>query len=254
MNRSLVLALVLLLGTTIARADADPPQPPAAPITSPSQVEQHFREVLTRPQFQDTDEPDINSDFREWLSDWFKHFGFKFGEFKYARHLPAFESALMSVLVMLSLGGLIYTMARLTYRYRRPVIKPLTDNPGPRMFRPPEFYEAEIQAAIQSRDWHAAWLASWRQFLSRLENRQLVEADRTRTNREYLSQLRTQSLPSSALVLLTGMVDTYDRFIYGRRTIGEPDWNLFHRQIHEAGLLLHLDEKAATPQTGEGLA
>ena len=41
------------------------------------------------------------------------------------------------------------------------------------------------------------------------------------------------------------MVDAYDRFIYGRTAIGEPDWNRFHQQIDEAGLLLHLDDKTA---------
>ena len=97
--------------------------------------------------------------------------------------------------------------------------------------------------AVASGDWHAAWLAAWRQFLSRLEYRNLVGADRTRTNREYLAQLRTKSLPGSALALLTVMVDAYDNFIYGRKPIGEREWDLFHRQIDEAGLMLHLEDK-----------
>jgi hypothetical protein len=125
---------------------------------------------------------------------------------------------------------------------------------GPKTFQPPEFYELEIQQAIRAGDWHTAWLAGWRQFLSRLEKGQLVEADRTRTNREYLAQLRAQSLPTSAFALLTGMVDAYDRFIYGRQSIAKPDWDHFYRQINEAALLLHLDEKIAPPQAREGRA
>jgi hypothetical protein len=106
----------------------------------------------------------------------------------------------------------------------------------------------EVQKAIRSGDWHAAWLAAWRQFLSRLENHRLVEADRTRTNREYLAQLREKTLPSPALALLTALVDAYDRFIYGHRPIAEPDWHLFHQQVSEAGLLLHLDGKSPQPK------
>ena len=48
----------------------------------------------------------------------------------------------------------------------------------------------EIVAAIHAGDWHTAYLAAWRQFLSRLEHRHLVDNDRTRTNREYLAHFR----------------------------------------------------------------
>ncbi len=106
---------------------------------------------------------------------------------------------------------------------------------------------------MQAQDWHAAWLAAWRQFLSRLEHRSLVDADRTRTNREYLAQLRGKALPVPALAVLSGMVDAYDRFIYGRQLIGEQDWNAFHRQIDEAALMLHLQEKrSSTPARSDG--
>ena len=56
-----------------------------------------------------------------------------------------------------------------------------------------------------------------------------------------------EALPAAALALLNGMVDAYDRFIYGR-IIGEPDWALFHQQIDEAGLAAALDEKRTTAQ------
>jgi hypothetical protein len=48
------------------------------------------------------------------------------------------------------------------------------------------------------------------------------------------------------------MVDRYDRFIYGRQSIAEPDWNAFHQQIEQAGLLLHLEDQAALKSSQAG--
>jgi hypothetical protein len=228
--------------------DSSSPGAASAPITDPVLVGEHYREVLVRPQFQETDESAVNTRFEDWLSQWFKQLGAKFGEFKYASRMPAFESLLMTLLVVFSIAALLYIMVRLTRRRGGMEPEPATGIPGEKAFHLPEFYEDEIRQAIRAGDWHTAWLAAWRQFLSRLEHRHLVEADRTRTNREYLAQLRGKTLPASALALLTGMVDTYDRFIYGRKSIDESEWNLFRRQIDEAGLLLHLDDKRTNAQ------
>jgi hypothetical protein len=249
--RGLILPAIFLLGIMSIRADApavDSPPPDAASalITDPVRVGEHYRQVLARPQFQEIDESTVNTRLEDWLSQWFKRLGAKFGEFTYASRMPAFESLLMTLLVVFSIAILLYIMVRLTRRRGGMEPEPATGIPGQKTFRPPEFYDEEIHQAVRAGDWHTAWLAAWRQFLSRLEHRHLVEVDRTRTNREYLAQLRGKSLPASALALLTGMVDAYDRFIYGRKSIGEPDWNLFHRQIDEAGLLLHLDGKGAS--------
>jgi hypothetical protein len=242
----LVLPAILLLGTMSLRADDSPPPGAApAPIIDPVRVGEHYRQVLARPQFQEIDESPVDTRLQDWLSQWFKRLGTKFGEFKYGSSMPAFESLLMTLLVVFSISVLLYIMVRLTRRRGGMEPEPADGILGQKTFRPPEFYDEEIHRAIRAGDWHTAWLAAWRQFLSRLEHRHLVEADRTRTNREYLAQLRGKPLPASALALLTGMVDAYDRFIYGRKSIGEPDWNLFHQQIGEAGLLLHLEDKAA---------
>jgi hypothetical protein len=243
MKRRLLLLAICLLGTNFLRADDSSP----APITDPAQVSEDYRQVLARPQFQETDESAVDTRIEDWLSQWFNRLGKKFGEFTYASRMPAFESLLMSLLVVFSISVLLYIMVRLTRRRGGMEPEPVTGIPGQRAFRPPEFYDEEIEQAIRAGDWHTAWLAAWRQFLSRLEYRRLVEADRTRTNREYLAQLRVKPLHAAALALLTGMVDAYDRFIYGRQSIGEPEWNRFHRQIDEAALLLHLDDKARQP-------
>ena len=241
----LIFPAILLLGIVTVRADEGAAP---APVTDPARVAEHYRQVLARPQFQETGELAVNPRIEDWLSQWFKRFGAKIGNFKYASQMPAFESLLMTLLVVFSVSLLLYIMVRLTRRRSGMDAEPDTRIPGQKNFRLPEFYDEEIAQAIRTGDWHTAWLAAWRQFLSRLEHRNLVDADRTRTNREYLAQLRGRPLPASAFALLTGMVDAYDRFIYGRASIGEPEWNFFHRQINEAALLLHLDDKKAVAQ------
>ena len=243
--RGLILPVIFLLGIMSLRADDTAA---AAPITDPARVGEHYRQVLAQPQFHESDETAVDTHLEDWLSQWFKRIGAKFGDLKYASRMPAFESFLMTLLVGLSISVLFYIMVRLTRRRAGMEPEPDTGIPGQKTFRTPEFYDEEVNQAIRAGDWHTAWLAAWRQFLSRLEHRNLVEADRTRTNREYLAQLRGKPLPASALVLLNGMVDAYDRFIYGRKSIGEPEWNLFHQQIDEAGLLLHLDDKRTSAQ------
>jgi len=248
MKHMLALLAIAMMGTHCLRADEPAVISPStntasAPITDPARVGEHYRWVLARPQFQETDESAINTRLEDWLSQWFKRLGARFGQFTYTSRMPAFESFLMTLLVVFSIALLLHIMVRLTRRRGGTEPEPAGGIPGQKTFRPPEFYDEEIRQAVQAGDWHTAWLAAWRQFLSRLEHRHLVEADRTRTNREYLAQLRGKPLHASALALLSGMVDAYDRFIYGRKSIGEPDWDLFHRQIDEAGLLLHLDDR-----------
>jgi len=245
-----VLALLLALGTTCLRADDNDAVSQAAPITDPAQVSQHFREVVTRAQFHELAEPSVNTRIEDWLSQWFRNLGAKFGEFKYASRMPAFESLLMTLLVVFAISVLLYIMVRLTRRRGRMESSPDDEIAGQKTFPLPETYDQEIYLAIHAGDWHAAYLASWRQFLSRLEHRNLVDADRTRTNREYLAQLRGRSLPASAVGLLNGLVDAYDRFIYGRQAIAEADWAVFRGQMDEAALLLHLEEKAKSAQAG----
>jgi hypothetical protein len=239
-----MLALAFVAGFIPLRAD-DAAAVPRPPVTDPAQVGKHYREVLARPEFQQTEDSAVNTRFEDWLSQWFKRLGSEFGEFTYSSRMPAFESLLMTLLVLFSIAVLLYVMVRLTRR--RAGMEPdlVTGLSARKTFLPPEFYDEEIREAIHAGNWHTAWLAAWRQFLSRLEHRHLVEADRTRTNREYLAQLSGKSLPASALNLLNSLVDAYDRHVYGRRSIGESDWTRFREQMNEATLLLHLEDKRA---------
>jgi hypothetical protein len=242
----LLPGLAAILPVHSAEAATETPANNAAPVINEAQVAEHYREVLARPEFQDTGETALDTRLEDWFTQWFKRLGEKMGNFKYANQMPAFESLLMTLLVVFSISVLFYILFRLKLRRGRMEKEPPDGSPGPKTFRPPEFYDEEIKQALATGDWHEAWLAAWRQFLSRLENRNLVDADRTRTNREYLAQLREQPLPDSALALLNAMVDAYDRSIYGRAVIGPAEWNAFHRHIDEAALLLHLDDKRAT--------
>jgi hypothetical protein len=248
------LLAIMLIALPFLRADDiddAPPAPTAPPVTDVALVNQHLKEITARPQFRDTSESTVNSRIEDWLSQWFRNLGAKFGEFKYASRMPAFESLLMTLLVVFAISVLLYIMVRLTRRRGRMESEREDEVDGQKTFRAPEAYEREIQVALLAGDWHAAYLAGWRQFLSRLEYGNLVDADRTRTNREYLAQLRGRPMPATALGLLNALVDAYDRSIYGRQSIAEPDWTHFRGQLDEAALLLHLEDKVkSAPATG----
>ena len=217
--------------------------PDAPPVTDPAVVAQHYREILSQPQYHEPIEDNAGDWLKSELSRWFTRLGAEFGNVQYAQQMPRFASLLMTALVILSMIGLVYTMVRVIRRKQDWLEPDAAANGGPARFRPPEFYEEELRRATARGDWSGAWLATWRQFLSRLEQGRLVEPDRSRTNREYLAQLRERALPAPALALLAGMVDAYDNFIYGRRPIAQSDWTAFHQQANEAALLLHLQER-----------
>jgi len=253
MNRNVhswIFLVICLLSTIAAHASNTTP----APITDPAQISTHYHQVLQRPEFEAPADTDIDTRFKDWLSQWFIHLGTKLSQFQFTPQMHSVSLLLMALLLVLTLTGLLYIVFRFSRRRGiRDEALPI-QIPGQKVFHPPEFYDEEIRKAIGARDWHTAWLLTWKQFLSRLENRNLVEADRTRTNREYLAQLRQQAIPSTVFTQLARMVDAYDRFIYGCKPIGEPDWNLFHQQIDEAVLLLHLNEKNSRLTGKQGTA
>jgi hypothetical protein len=220
----------------------------SAPVTDPTQVAAHYHQVASRPEFTEPTNSDVDERMRDWFSQWLTGFNNRFGQFQYAQQLPQFASLLLALLALLSMVGLSYVLVRLTRRRLdwRPSV--LLEDAEIKPSHPPEFYEEELRQAVSRGDWRSAWLANWRHFLSLLEKGRLVEADRTRTNREYLAQLQAKALPASTAVLLDRVMDAYDRFIYGCQTITETDWKSFHQQIRETALLLHLQEPQVTSE------
>jgi len=238
MKRCTAILLLGLALTGITRADD------GAPVTDPVVVQQHYREVVARPEFRETAETLADLRWTDWIAQWLQHLVLRFRDFKYVGQLSGTARVAVIVLTLVAVAGLVLLLVRLTRRRRdRAVAEIEAPTPG-RTLLTPRQYEKRLQAALENRDWHAAWLAAWLQFLARLENRHLVEADRSRTNREYLAQLRSQPLPSGALPLLVGMVDDYDRVIYGRRPVDEAGWSAFRDRIDELTLQLGLRERA----------
>jgi len=247
-----MLALLLLapvLAFAPVRGD-DAPAP--APVVDPALVHQHYEQVLARPEFREPDEWAGDFPLRDWFSQWVAQLVAEFQNFKYAGQMSGLAWLLVTTMTGLAIAGLLYVLVRLSRRPRIATSGLEEFTPGGKTLLSPQLYDKKLQEAVEQGDWRAAWLATWLQFLSRLERRRLVEADRSRTNREYLAQLRAQQLPSSALPLLAGLVDDYDRFIYGLRGIDEPGWRAFRRQVDEASLLLHLlDRTPAAPALEE---
>ena len=222
----------------------------SVPITDSGSIAASYQKVLSQPKYQETDEPDANAQIRDWLSQWFTRLGAEFGQLKYTQEMPRFASLLMAVFVVLALIGLLYTLVRLTRRRQKWKDSQSLEADQSLLASTPRRDEEELRQALAGGNWHVAWLAGWRQFLSQLEKGRLVETDRSRTNREYLSQLRAQTLPAPVLALLTRLIDSYDSFIYGRHAIVESDWTSFHQQLDEAALLLHLPESTSGRKQG----
>jgi hypothetical protein len=233
------LAALLLLAPGL-RADDSPP----APVTDPAAVQQQYHAILAQPQFREQEEPLGDLNWGGWISQWLTHLVSSFQDSKYAGQISAVAWLLVIALTVLAITALSYVLVRLSRRIRAGAPDEVEERPHGKALLSPRQYEQRLRRALEQRDWHGAWLAAWLQLLARLENRHLVEADRSRTNREYLAQLRAQALPPAALPLIAQLVDDYDRFIYGLRTIDETGWSAFRRRIDEVTLLLNLRDRA----------
>jgi hypothetical protein len=233
-------ALVFTLGAraddgTASRADAP------APVTDPALVAAHYHQIVVRPEFRETDETLADLHWGDWLSQWLRHLVSRFQDFQYAGQFSTVARALVVVIAAVATAALVFLLLRLSRRRRERAAEDEAETPAPgRALLSPRQYEVRLKRALETRDWHGAWLAAWLQLLARLEHRHLVEADRSRTNREYLAQLRAQRLPDEAFPLLARMVDDYDRMIYGVRPIDEAGWTAFRERIDEVTLMLGL--------------
>lgn len=212
-------------------------------MTDPAAVQQHFREVEARAEFHET--PETLGDLRwsDWLSQSLKHLVSRFHDFKYFGQLSDTARVIVVVITVAAVAGLIALLVRLSRRRREQSAAQHSELPAGQTLLTPQQYEHRLRQALEERDWRGAWLAAWLQFLARLEHRHLVEADRSRTNREYLTQMQAQALPEGVVAQLVCMVDDYDRFIYGRRPIDEAGWAAFRNHIDELSLALGLRER-----------
>jgi hypothetical protein len=250
MKRALMPAWLLALIFPLQAADQA-----SAPVTDPAVVQQHFQAMLARPEFHEQEEAFGNLRWTDWASQWLTHLVSRLQNFRYAGQMSALAWLFVIALTVLALTGLIYVLVRLSRRQRDEAPEEIEPaSPGSRLLSPRQ-YEQRLRGALERRDWHGAWLAAWLQLLARLENRHLVDPDRSRTNREYLAQLRARTfapsalvpatLPPAALPLIARLVDDYDRFIYGLRVIDEPGWGAFRERIDEVTLMLNLRDHAA---------
>jgi hypothetical protein len=233
-----IFALFVAL-TSFARAED------AVTVTDPAAVQHHFREVLARPEYRETADSLADVRWNDWFSQWLRHLVSRFHEFKYIGQLSDTARVIVVILTAGAVAGLIALLVRLSRRRRDRAAGEQNIQPSGETLLTPMQYERRLRRALEEQNWHGAWLAAWLQFLARLENRHLVESDRSRTNREYLAQLRAQSLPEGVLALLVRMVDDYDRFIYGRRPIDEAGWGAFRDRIDQLTLMLGLREHGA---------
>jgi hypothetical protein len=240
MTRALRL-LIAVVVTLNARGAADAAQ---APVTDPVAVAARYHQIATRPEFHETDDTLGDLHWGDWFVQWIRHVVARFQDFQYAGQFSVAARALVVIMAAVALGGLTYLLLRLSRRRRERAAEDEAEVPEPgKAFLSPRQYENRLRRALEGHDWHGAWLAAWLQLLARLENRHLVAPDRSRTNREYLVQLRDQHLPAEALPLLARMVDDYDRVIYGVRSIDEAGWIAFRERIDEVTLMLGLRER-----------
>jgi hypothetical protein len=250
-------ALGLLLGvggisstlTAANEALAGPPSPQDASIDlDPAAISTRYHEILRQPEYQEPTEPDAHAQLRDWLARWFNRVGQDFEHFRYAEEMPRFASMVMTLLGVLAAGTLLYLLVRVGFK-KRTADRDLSPDDAPSRAHGHERGEDDLQRAVTAGDWRRAWLASWREFLHLMERRQLVERDRSRTNHEYLEQLKPGSLPAPALRDIERMVREYDEFIYGDRPVAEDDWKHFQNMAEEAALALHLHEKTESSAT-----
>jgi hypothetical protein len=216
-------------------------QPPETAVTAPDAVRARYLEELTDPAYHDIAPPGLLERLGDWLAHWMTSLDSAFRNFRYAEQLSRFSAFMMWVILVVGLAAVIYWAARLIRSQRLELDASAPRAVGTRYFSPPESYEPEIERAVLGQDWSTALLFGWRRFLAQLERKELVEADRTRTNWEYLGQLRGKTSHPAAPEILQVLAEQYDRVVYGSAPFGAEDWNRFRRQLDDLTHLLHLN-------------
>lgn len=217
------------------------------PVTQPDVVAAHYQATLAREEFQQQATPDLVSQVSHWILSALQSLQDSLNHYEYSSQLIRFSFALMWLILVLCIASLFYWMYKL-FLLRRTFHDETTDRAaGKPYFAAPETFEPEIRQAVTSRSWATALLLSWRRFLAQLERRELVTADRTRTNWEYLAQLQAHhDLPPATRELCRELARAYDRHIYGGETITDEEWTQWEASLHSITRTLRLEHVAFT--------
>jgi hypothetical protein len=85
----------------------------------------------------------------------------------------------------------------------------------------------QAQAAARAGDYRTAARHLYLSSLLWLEDRKLLRYDRSRTNREYLTQLRGKPVHDE----LAPVVETFERVWYGHRALDAEEFERYQRQV-----------------------
>ncbi len=212
-----------------------------APITDAAAVADHYRAVLQREEYRQEPSFDFLSQLGHWVVAVLQSLQDSFRHYEYSGQLIRLSYALMGTILALGVISLLYwglKFFRLRYLLARPASEKTV---GERYSVAPESLETGIRQAVAAQLWTTALLLSWRQFLTLLERHELVRADRTRTNWEYLAQLQSMSIPTPTRELCQELVRRYDRYIYGGQPVTPEDWAQWNASLYALARTLNLD-------------
>lgn len=242
----LITCTFLSVTATAQEADAPGSQAttPLPPERGLSIVESYYYNLLQRDEYKQQVKPDFFEQVGHWIVTALQSLQESFSKYEYSAQLIRLSYALMWTILILSFGALLYWGVKLL-RWRYSFDELITEKPTGRPFlAPPESFDVEIRTAVSSRQWAGALVLSWRRFLSLLERRELVAADRTRTNWEYLAQLEQldpQLLPVTARESCRKLIRAYDRYIYGAETVSQEEWTRWDEALQVVARELQLE-------------
>jgi Domain of unknown function (DUF4129) len=212
-----------LLKDAKARLERDLAQSkaPAAPAPNYGQEHAVMREVLEGKDFRNLQQEMVRDSILEKLENWLNRF------FASAANLKAHSAWVGRIIVWGFILGvcvaLVYSLLRLERRWRVR-LTPDDDRrpaPGAASARDWQLWLEDARRAAASARWREAIHFVYWAAISRLESRRLWPADRARTPREYLALVAQEDPRKPGLSQLTA---TFERFWYGGRAAGEPDY------------------------------
>lgn len=212
------------------------------PVTQPDVVAAQYQATLAREEFQQVTTPDFVSQISHWILSALQSLQDSLNQYEYSSQLMRFSFALMWTILLLCIASLLYWVYKL-FVLRRTFHDEAAGQPaGKPYFAPPETFEPEIRQAVTSRSWSMALRLSWRRFLALLERRELVIADRTRTNWEYIAQLQAdRDLPAATRDLCRELARAYDLHIYGGQPLSDDDWAKWEAALQAITRTLRLE-------------